>query len=68
MFSILLPGPLVGIIKFVAMFAVLLFWFALMLPGLLLKLMPRAPLRRSASRYCVWIATPAEPDRAPRPQ
>jgi len=56
MFSILLPGPLVGIIKFAAMFAVLLFWFALMLPGLLLKLVPYAPLQRAASRYCVGIA------------
>lgn len=57
MFSILLPGYLIGIIKFWMMFAVLLFWFATMLPGVLLKLLPYEPLRRAASRYCVWIAT-----------
>ena len=57
MFSIRLPGPLVGLIKILLMSSALLFWFALMLPGVLLKLLPVAPLRRLASRYCVWIAT-----------
>jgi 1-acyl-sn-glycerol-3-phosphate acyltransferase len=57
MFSILLPGYLVGIIKFSMMLAVLLFWFSAMLPGLALKLVPVHALQRAASRYCVWIAT-----------
>ncbi len=57
MLSILLPGYLVGIIKFWMMFAVLLFWFAVMLPGVLLKLVPVHAVQRVASRYCVWIAT-----------
>ncbi|HSW13220.1 MAG TPA: hypothetical protein VLI06_10310 [Solimonas sp.] len=39
------------------MFVVLLFWFLLMLAGVLLKLLPLVPLQRAASRYCVWIAT-----------
>jgi len=56
MFSILLPGYLVGIIKFTMMLAVLLFWFAAMLPGVLLKLLPVTAVQRAASRYCVWIA------------
>lgn len=57
MLSILPPGPLVGLTKILLMTSALLFWFALMLPGVLLKLLPVAPLRRLASRYCVWIAT-----------
>lgn len=56
MLSILLPAPLVGVIKFAAMFVVLLSWFLVMLPGVLLRLIPWPPLQRIASRYCVRVA------------
>lgn len=56
MISMLLPPWFVGLLTFGAMFVVLLFWFAAMLPGILLKLLPVYRWQRLASRYCVWIA------------
>ena len=51
----LLPAPLVGVLTFVLKFFVLIFWFTLMLPGVLLHLIPSRALRDRTSRYCVWI-------------
>jgi 1-acyl-sn-glycerol-3-phosphate acyltransferase len=56
MFSILLPGPLVGVVTFLAMIALLIVTFAFLLPGILLKLIPYVPLQRACSRYCVGVA------------
>lgn len=64
MLAILLPAPLFGALKFLAMLAALLFWAAVILPGVLLKLLPHPPLQRAAGRWCVgvaeqWVATNA---------
>ncbi len=56
MISMLLPPWFVGILTFATMFVALIFWFAAMLPGILLKLLPVYRWQRLASRYCVWIA------------
>jgi 1-acyl-sn-glycerol-3-phosphate acyltransferase len=56
MFSILLPGPLVGLITLIALLATTVAVFAFLLPAILLKLIPYAPLRRGCSRYCVGVA------------
>ena len=56
MMARLLPAPLVGVLTFVLKFFVLIFWFTLMLPGVLLHLIPSRALRDRTSRYCVWIA------------
>jgi 1-acyl-sn-glycerol-3-phosphate acyltransferase len=56
MFSILLPAPLVGLITFLALLASTIATFAFLLPAILLKLIPHAPLRRGCSRYCVGVA------------
>jgi 1-acyl-sn-glycerol-3-phosphate acyltransferase len=56
MISPLLPPLLVGITTFVVLIASMLFWFGVMLPGVLLKLLPYPPLQRACSRYCVWGA------------
>jgi len=56
MFSILLPGPLVGAVTFLIMLALLIVIFFFLLPGILLKLIPYAPLQRACSRYCVGVA------------
>lgn len=56
MFSILLPGPLVGAMTFLAMLAALIVVFFFLLPGILLKLVPYVPLQRACSRYCVGVA------------
>ena len=56
MISMLLPPWFVGILTFATMFVALIVWFAAMLPGILLKLLPFYRVQRLASRYCVWIA------------
>lgn len=56
MFSILLPGPLVGAITFLIMLGLLFAVFVFLLPGILLKLIPYVPLQRACSRYCVGVA------------
>lgn len=56
MFSILLPGPLVGAITFLAMLALLFVTFFGLLPGIVFKLIPYKPLQRACSRYCVGVA------------
>jgi 1-acyl-sn-glycerol-3-phosphate acyltransferase len=56
MFSILLPGPLVGAITFLAMIALLIVTFFGLLPGIILKPIPYKPLQRACSRYCVGVA------------
>ncbi|PTU31256.1 acyltransferase [Stenotrophobium rhamnosiphilum] len=56
MFSILLPGFLVGAATFLAMLALLIVTFVFLLPGILLKLIPYVPLQRACSRYCVGVA------------
>lgn len=57
MLSILLPAPIIGLITFTVLLASLLWAFALIIPGALIKLIPYQPLQRACSRYCVWVAT-----------
>lgn len=52
----MLLGPVMGVLTFILKFFVLIFWFTLMLPGVVLHLMPSRALRDRTSRYCVWIA------------
>lgn len=56
MLASFLPGPVVGALTVVIKFVALMFWFTLMLPGVLLHLLPGVTLRDLTSRYCVWIA------------
>jgi 1-acyl-sn-glycerol-3-phosphate acyltransferase len=56
MLSRLLPPPVIGVLTFFLKFWVLIFWFTLMLPGVVLHLIPSRALRDRTSRYCVWIA------------
>jgi 1-acyl-sn-glycerol-3-phosphate acyltransferase len=56
MISPLLPPLLVGVITFTVLLAALLFSGALLMPGVLLKLIPYPPLQRACSRYCIWVA------------
>lgn len=51
------PTGLRGAITLVLMLVVLVFWFAVMIPGVLLRCVPIYRLQRLASRFCVWIAT-----------
>lgn len=52
----MLPAPMIGVMTFILKFFVLIFWFTLMLPGVVLHLVPSRALRDRTSRYCVWIA------------
>ncbi|MGH8456527.1 MAG: acyltransferase [Stenotrophobium sp.] len=56
MFSLLLPGPLVGLITAIALIASVIGAFVFLAPAILLKLIPYAPLQRGCSRYCVGVA------------
>lgn len=56
MLSRLLPAPMIGVLTFVMKFLVLIFWFSLMLPGVVLHLTPHRAVRDHTSRYCVFIA------------
>jgi 1-acyl-sn-glycerol-3-phosphate acyltransferase len=56
MLSYWLPAPLIGVLTVSVMFVALIFWFCVMLPGVLLRLIPWAPLQRLAGRYCVAVA------------
>ena len=56
MLSILLPGPLVGVLKFILMLAALLGWFSLILPFIPLRLVPHAGLQRLARGVIVYLA------------
>ncbi|MFT4045062.1 MAG: acyltransferase [Solimonas sp.] len=57
MFSVIFPASVVGLITGAAIFVTTVGAFALLLPAILLKPIPHAPLRRACSRYCVWIAS-----------
>lgn len=56
MLSYWLPAPLIGALTVAIMFVALLFWFCVMLPGVLLRLLPHPALQRQAARYCVGVA------------
>lgn len=56
MLSRWLPPPVIGVLTFALKFGVLMFWFAVMLPGVLLHAVPSRALRDRTSRYCVFIA------------
>lgn len=56
MIASFLPAPLVGLLTLFSFSAMLVFWFLLMLPGVLLRCVPVYRVQRLASRYCVWIA------------
>lgn len=57
MLSTFAPHWFTGLVTLLAMVATLVFWFVLMLPGVLLRCVPVHRVQRLASRYCVWIAT-----------
>ncbi|MGH8444554.1 MAG: acyltransferase [Solimonas sp.] len=57
MFSVIFPPSVVGLITGAAFIATTIAAFALLLPAILLKLIPYAPLQRACSHYCVWVAT-----------
>ncbi|WP_235199983.1 acyltransferase [Polycyclovorans algicola] len=52
----MLTAPMIGVLTFALKFVVLIFWFTLMLPGVVLHLLPSRALRDRTSRYCVFIA------------
>jgi 1-acyl-sn-glycerol-3-phosphate acyltransferase len=52
----LLPAPVIGLLTFLGMSAVLMLMFVLLLPGVLLKLVPLASTRRMATRYVLGVA------------
>jgi 1-acyl-sn-glycerol-3-phosphate acyltransferase len=54
MLSPLLPPILVGAITYLALLASTIFWFGVMVPAVLLKLIPLHRLQRACSRWCVW--------------
>ena len=56
MLASVLPGPVIAVLTVAIKTVALLFWFVLMLPGVLLHLLPGRALRDLTSRYCVWIA------------
>lgn len=56
MLASILPGPVVAVLTVAIKFVALIFWFVLMLPGVLLHILPGRALRDITSRYCVWIA------------
>lgn len=56
MLSRWLPPPVIGVLTFALKFCVLMVWFSIMLPGVLLHLLPSRALRDRTSRYCVFIA------------
>ncbi len=57
MFSVIFPPIVVGAITALAVMAITIAAFLLLLPGIALKPIPLPPLQRTCSRYCVWIAT-----------
>lgn len=57
MLSPLLPPVLVGAITFLALLASTIFWFGVMTPAVLAKLLPFHGLQRASSRWCVWAGS-----------
>lgn len=56
MFSVIFPPSVVALITALAVLATVLAAAVFLLPGIVLKLIPYAPLQRACSRYCVWVA------------
>lgn len=54
--TVVRPAPAIGVLTFALKFFVLMFWFTLILPGVVLHLIPSRAVRDRTSRYCVWIA------------
>jgi 1-acyl-sn-glycerol-3-phosphate acyltransferase len=55
--SKIFPAALVGTLTIVLMSLCISFWFVLMLPFILLRLLPIYRIQRLASKFCVQIAT-----------
>ncbi len=57
MLSVIFPPAVIGALTSVTLVAWMITCFVLLLPAILLKLIPYAPLQRGCSHYCIWIAT-----------
>lgn len=57
MIAAVFPAWFTGVVTLLSLIAIITFWFLLMLPGVILRLVPIHRVQRLASRYCVRVAT-----------